>query len=295
MRHIVRQLLPAVGLLLAGAATAEAQFIAYGVTTSPQGVQQLVSFDTGTPNSVTTLGPTGVTLTGIDFRPATGVLFGYDGNQLYTVNLTTGAATQIFDVGNTTGNAGFDFNPVVDRIRVVGGSGSNLRVNQLTGMTTVDLPYTFAAGDVNAGRTPAFTAVAYTNADTDAATGTTLFGIDVNLGQLVTISNPNGGTVNTVGSLGIGAFSAVTGFDIVTVGGMNTAFLSVMSAGASSISQLYRVDLASGAASLIGNVNAPRGLQGLAVSTVPEPSTMLLLAGGLAASGLIARRRRPRA
>jgi hypothetical protein len=294
MSHVARRLLPALALLLAGSA-AEAQYTAYGLTTNPQGVQQLVRFSTGAPNTVATLGPTGATLTGIDFRPASGVLYGYDGNQLYTVDVNTGIATAVFDVNNTTGNVGFDFNPTVDRIRVVDAAGTNYRLNQLNGMTTVDGPYTFAAGDVNAGRTPAFTAVAYTNSDNDPTTGTTLFGVDANLGQLVQITNPNGGTVNTVGSLGIGAFGAIAGFDIVTVGGMNTAFLTVMSAGASSVSQLYTVDLTSGAATLIGNVNAPRGIAGLAVSTVPEPGTWALLGTGLLAVGGIARRRRTRA
>lgn len=291
MHRIARRLLPALGLLLTASA-AQAQYTAYGLTTDAQGAQQLVRFSTGAPGTVVTLGATGAALTGIDFRPLDNALYGYDGNLLYTVNVTTGVATVLYDVANASGNVGFDFNPTVDRIRVVDASGTNYRLNQLTGATTVDGAYAFAAGDPNAGRMPSFTAVAYTNSDTDPATGTTLYGIDATLGQLVRIASPNGGDVNTVGSLGIGAFGAIAGFDIATVGATNTAFLTVMSAGAASVSQLYTVDLTTGAATLVGNVNAPRGIAGLAVSTVPEPGTWALLGTGLLAVGLVALRRR---
>ena len=293
MKHIARKILPTVALLLAGtAATIQAQSIAYGLTTT-QGVQQLVRFSTGAPGAVATLGATGVTLTGIDFRPATNELYGYDGDKLYKVNLTTGAATLAFDVGNATGNVGMDFNPTVDRIRIVSASGTNFRLNPLDGSTTVDGAYTFAMGDVNFGRVPSFSAVAYTNSDIDPATGTTLYGIDPTLGQLIRIATPNGGAINTVGSLGIGDIESITGFDIITVNGINTAYFAVMSAG-SAMSQLYTVNLETGAASLVGNVGG-RALEGLALTPVPEPGTWALMATGLIALGTVARRRRGKA
>jgi Domain of unknown function (DUF4394) len=293
MYPLARKILPLVGIMLAGATVAIAQVTAYGVTTNSQGVQQLVRFDPNAPSSVTTLGPTGARLTGIDFRPATNVLYGYDGNLLYTVDLNTGIASVVFDVNNTTGNVGFDFNPTVDRIRVVDASGTNLRLNQITGMTTVDMPYSFAMGDRNFGRVPSFTAVAYTNSDNDPTTGTTLFGIDASLGQLITITNPNGGAINTVGSLGLGALSSVSGFDIVTIGGVNTAFFTAMLDG-SMMSQLYTVNLGTGAATLVGSVNAAGGLQGLALTAVPEPGSWALMLTGVIALGVIARRRKHR-
>lgn len=295
MHRTVRRTLPAVGLLLfsaTAATTARAQLSAYAVATSPQGVQQLVRFNPLSPGSVTTLGPTGANLTGIDFRPATGMLYGYDGNLLYMVNVATGAASFAFDVGNTTGNAGFDFNPTVDRIRVVDAAGTNLRLNPFDGSTLTDMSYSYAMGDVNFGRVPSFTAVAYTNPDNDPATGTTLFGIDQNLGQLIMISNPNGGTVATVGSLGIGIFLAITGFDIVnTMGNLNVGFFSAATTGSAG-SQLYSVNLATGAASLVGAVGLSAPLQGLALTTVvPEPGTWAMLAMGLASLAAVARRR----
>ncbi len=292
MHRFVRRTLPAVALLAASAAALEAQVTAYGLTTNAQGAQQLVRLNPSAPGSVITLGATGVSLTGIDFRPATNELYGYDGDKLYKLNLGTGVATLAFDVGNTAGaRVGFDFNPTVDRIRLVGLSGSNFRLNPLDGSTTVDGAYTFAMGDVNFGKVPAFTAVAYTNSDTDPATGTMLYAIDPTLGQLVLVSNPNGGAVSTVGNLGIAGLSSIGGFDIVTVGGVNTAYFTAMTTG-SMTSQLYTVNLGTGAASLVGNIGAMNGVQGLALSTVPEPGTWALMITGLAMLGGIARRRK---
>lgn len=291
MRHLARLAVPVVALALA-ASVAHAQYPVYAVTTGATGAQQLVRFNSGTPGTVTTVGPTGVTLVGIDFRPATGMLYGYAAGQLYTINTTTGVATPTFSVGSATGNVGFDFNPTVDRIRVVSPSGTNLRLNPNDGTTTTDGPYTFAAGDPNFGQTPAFTAVAYSNNDTDPSTGTTLFGIDGTLGSLVMIANPNGGTVSTVGSLGLGTQFTVTGFDIVTVGGANFGFFSTLGAGATPTSNFYSVNLQTGAATLVGAIGATGGVSGIAIAAVPEPGTWALFATGLFGLGVATRRRR---
>src|SRR6185295_8470045 len=91
-------------------------------------------------------------LLAIDFRPATGQLYGItDAGRLYTINLNTGAASLVVAgiFSRTLDDVAFDFDPVTDQIRVL--TDKNLRVNPTTGAVTVDSDLAFAAGDKNAG------------------------------------------------------------------------------------------------------------------------------------------------
>ena len=109
-----------------------------------------------------------------------------------------------------------DFNPVADRLRVMGSDGTSLRVNVDDGKATVDGSHKYKDGDANAGKTPKVVAGAYTNSS-KGTKATTLYNIDAATGALVTQAPPNDGVLNTVGSLGM-PVSGPVAFNIVSAG-----------------------------------------------------------------------------
>jgi 3D (Asp-Asp-Asp) domain-containing protein len=235
-----------------------------GLTTD----SDLVFFNSNALNNVTKVDITGLqageTLVGIDIRPNNGQLFGVGSrNRLYRIDTATGRATAVGDrfAASLNGmNFGVDFNPTVDRIRVVSDAGQNLRLNPDTG-AVVDADTLTGGlqidGNLN-GATDAIVATAYTN-NVSGATTTTQYGINADTDQLFIQNPPNDGTQTLVGALGVDV-DANAGFDIVTSNGMNMGFVS-------SGSSLYSIDLNSGAATLIGtvqNVTQPIALAGLA-------------------------------
>lgn len=224
----------------------------------------------------------GESLLGIDYRVARGVLYALGSSgQLYTVNTASGALTAVGDgklpVALPEGKYGFDFNPAADRIRVVSGS-FNLRLHPDTGAGIdsaadkdgfqADGTLRYAEGDAHAGQTPDIVAAGYTyNAENEKLT--TNYALDAKHGTLVIqgsiegeqpVVSPNTGVLKTIGGLGLGAF-ADAHFDISDI--TNTALAAIpLKDGAT---QLYRVDLKTGRASLIGPVGDGAALLGLAI------------------------------
>ena len=244
----------------------------------------LISFEVTNPGvllssvKITGLSSPRTRLVGIDFRPATGQLYALgNDSRIYTLDTQTAAASSLPAslAPALDGDAfGFDFNPTVDRIRIVSDRGQNMRAHPVTGaIVAVDGSLAYNAADINAGASPTAVGAGYTNSDTDTLTATTLYDIDASRDLLVTQVPPNSGTLNTVGALGVDVES-LTGFDIVLAGGMNVAYAGIKSRGAGggsindSATHLLRVDLLTGAATDLGKIADAGRIVGL-----PAPIT----------------------
>ena len=155
----------------------------------------LISFASTAPGTLLTdiavVGVTaGETLVGIDFRPQNGHLYSLGvtaagAGTLYNISTRTGVATVIGTAGGVTPTApmpdpslatsgfGFDFNPVVDRIRVLTSAGQSFVIDQNTGLVAANAPlpdrlgvskddvnftifeaHSFMAGDVSGAAQP---------------------------------------------------------------------------------------------------------------------------------------------
>jgi hypothetical protein len=223
--------------------------------------------------------PISVELVAIDVRPATGQLYGLgisptiasagqNNGYLFLIDPHTGAATQVGSAPFSTALAdstgyGFDFNPAVDRIRVVNISDQNLRVNPDTGAlvgtdTNLDNP---AGSEEVVG-------LAY-NRNLPGYGLTTLYGIDYSNSLLVMQGgldgnpSPNGGLITPVGPLGHTPLNSSIGFDIA---GTALAFVSFLDSGTNR-TDLFIVNLSTGAATLIGSIGTGSiPIRGLAVA-----------------------------
>ena len=255
---------------------------------------QLARIDTANVAAATTTAITGLAagdrFVGIDLRPRNNMIYGVTlSSQLYTVNETTGAATWVAVLSAPVINAslgyGIDFNPVADfagatSLRLVSSAGNNYAVNANTGVVGN------TASNIGTG----FTAVAYSNSmplPAASPPSTALYYINSNTDMLSKASSGfNAPTITAVGSLGVDALKA-NGFEIL---GNGSAYAALnLDAGSSLTTGLYGINLATGAASLLGTYNGT--LSGLTVSAVPEPQSLALMLAGLAAIGSLARRR----
>ncbi len=235
--------------------------------------QKLVCFKENRPANLRTIGTvtglvTDTTLVGIDVRPATGALYGLgNAGGVYIVSASdaTAALQSRLNVALNGTSFGVDFNPTVDRLRVVSDTGQNLRANVVDGVTTTDLALNYVAGTPATG----VVAAAYTNNDADPNTATTLFDVDASLDQLAIQAPPNNGSLNPTGKLGADV-SSPAGADIysrvrngTTV--QNTAFAAL---GVGGRSAFFGVDVLTGRVALKGWFPAASPITAIAVPTI---------------------------
>ncbi|GEP42241.1 hypothetical protein BGE01nite_15320 [Brevifollis gellanilyticus] len=302
--------------LTTGAATVIANFAPRSFTIRHRLPVSIALNDTGTslvrfsplnPSTTTSVALSGITsgevIVGVDMRPATGQFYalGIDTTlntgSLYLLDPQTGALATVGVAGQVAfvdamgmavplppASVGYDidFNPTVDRVRVVSGSGLNFRVrpdtgaavdgNAVTGGTNTD-------GSIN-GPTTGVNGTAYTNSF-GGATATTQYTLDAVTNSLYIQNPPNNGTqtnglpVTLAGSTL--DFASPVGFDIlgsVTVATSNIAATGdgffVTSVGATG--GVYRINLATGAATLLGTPGV--NLSSFSIISMPTVATV---------------------
>ena len=224
---------------------------------------QLVKYNANSETAISTVAVTGLqtgeNLMAIDYRPATGQMYGLGNtSRIYIINQETGKATVVgatpFSPIVSGSLVGFDFNPTVDRIRVVTSSGQNLRIHPETGaVAAVD-------ANLNPG-SPNVSGAAYTNSVSGAST-TVLYDIDITASKLYKQEPPNNGTLVEVGPLGVGTITGDGGFDISPD---NTVALASFNIGG--VSGLHQIDLTTGKATKLGNIGS--NVIGIAIPTAP--------------------------
>lgn len=264
-------------------------------------LSRFVSTSLNTPTTLTIAGiVAGETLVGIDFRPQTGQLYSFgvnasaDNGTVYVIDPQSGAASVVGTAGSvafvTTVGAvvdfppvsagyGFDFNPTVDRIRVVVGSGLNFRANPNNG-APADGNATADGinpdGSINgqpAGST-GVTAAAYTNSFGQPLAGgvTTQYVIDSDSNTLFIQNPPNNGTLTAGQPITLNGdmldFVDANGFDIPSTVRVTTSTTPATGSGFAALTigsstRLYSIDLSNGRATDLGAL--PAGVSGLTV------------------------------
>lgn len=207
----------------------------------------------------TTAGTTGAldpleTVLDIDYRNSEGAIYALTktGTQgrIIRIEPTSGSLTRISTLvsdGTTTemnlsaNGYTIDFNPVVDRLRIIGTDGSNWRTDVSTGDTLVDTPTSITT----------LSGAAYEDTFSALGRGTRLFTLDAASNSLYLQDPPNNGTQTAAKSLlGSTDVASIDGYDINPANNVGLAMLTV-----AGVQRVYTINpAASGnAASLMGN------------------------------------------
>ncbi|MBY0422112.1 MAG: DUF4394 domain-containing protein, partial [Parvularculaceae bacterium] len=232
----LRSLMLGAALAVAGAGAGNAATIGYSLG---NGGNTLLRIDVANVAGATAT-DLSTRLDAIDFRPSTGELFGYSSSAdaYYTFDPSTGVvsiapSTPGSTIATTSGpDVDIDWNPTIDRLRVVGANDENIVFNPNTGGAAAQTQLFYAAGDVNAGVNPRVAGNAYTN-NFNGAASTLQYVLDYGTNSIATLAN-NAGTLTTLGELSYNGsafdFNSDIGFDIAFEGGQNI-FYAVLSRG----------------------------------------------------------------
>jgi hypothetical protein len=235
------------------------------------------TFDTATPGAATAFGTiTGVgaaeDVRSVDFRPADGKLYatavaaGSALNSLvttYTVNPVTGMAKLVGQTATAVPLAadvatGADFDPVLDRLRVVNSNDENFLINPNNGALSAD------DANINPALTSDLVGLA-NDRNVPGATVTTAYAINRVTSALSTVGGidgaafggPSAGTVTDSGSLGVPLSPfADAGFDIAANGVAYAALTNAVD----NTTRLYTVNLVTAAATVVGPILGGGGL-----------------------------------
>lgn len=230
------------------------------------GQTRLATVSRTSAGAITPIGSLGTgtdVVNSLDLRPETGQLYAYNQttNELLVVDKVTGDASVVGSNSATIlGDVSIEFDPVADNVRMITTFEDNVRLSASTG----------AVLGVDSDLSPVgtLTDIAYSN-NTSASSQTTLYGIDSEFNELVRIGGANGnpsvgaGAVSIVGALGVGTVNPqVAYFDIDADG--SAWMVESNLTGAVYVNRLYRINLNTGAATLVGTINSDDPIFGLA-------------------------------
>ena len=160
-----------------------------------------------------------------------------------------------------------DFNPVVDRLRIIGNDGSNWRTDVSTGDTLVDTPTTVTT----------LSGAAYEDTFSALGRGTRLFTLDAVSDKLYLQTPPNDG-IQTAAKplLGSTNVASIDGYDINPANNAGLAMMTV-----AGVQRVYAINPAasSNAATLVGNPPVLTGAlkyKALTFITRANPSVLAL-------------------
>jgi hypothetical protein len=248
---------------------------------------QLITFNAAEPGKILSrvaikgLAPS-ETILALDFQVAKGQLFGLSSKgRLLKINSQTVVATAVgaplaLPPGQTYG---FNFNPTVDRIRLVSDLGHNLRVHPDTGAQVdgdanqpglqPDGMLAYGPGDLLGNTKPRIVAVAYTYNKVNEKI-TTNYAIDAGAGYLVVqgsvegaspVVSPSTGKLQAIGPLQIDRFDAAA----LDISDVNNAAYLVTNRNTGGESKLYELNLSSGQAKLIGAIGGGEPIRSMAI------------------------------